>query len=108
MSEKKKLYLVETVSMFRVRYVIEAKDESDALDEVTYYSTGGFGSSENLTEFSQNHIDEVITSSRKLSDKSYLKLFDKDNDYLKNWTDDEKRIYIKRIDYENEEDTNNG
>ena len=105
MSEKKKLYLVETVSMFRVRYVIEAKDESDALDEVACYSTGG---SENLTEFSQKHIDEVITSSRKLSDKSYLKLFDKDNDYLKNWTDDEKRIYINRIDYENEEDTNNG
>ena len=100
MSEKKKLYLVETVSMFRMRYVIESKDESDALDEVTYYSTGG---SENLTEFSQKHIDEVITSSRKLSDKSYLKLFDKDNDYLKNWTDDEKRIYIKRIDYKDKE-----
>ena len=100
MSEKKKLYLVETVSMFRMRYVIEAKDESDALDEVTYYSTGG---SENLTEFSQKHIDEVITSSRKLSDKSYLKLFDKDNDYLKNWTDDEKRIYINKIDYKDKE-----
>ena len=103
MSEKKKLYLVETVSMFRMRYVIEAKDESDALDEVTYYSTGG---SENFTEFSQKHIDEVITSSRKLSDKSYLKLFDKDNDYLTSWTNDEKRVFINRIDYE--EDTNNG
>ena len=100
MSEKKKLYLVETVSMFRMRYVIEAKDESHALDEVTCYSTGG---SENLTEFSQKHIDEVITSSRKLSDKSYLKLFDKDNDYLKNWTDDEKRIYINKIDYKDKE-----
>ena len=100
MSEKKKLYLVETVSMFRMRYVIEAKDESDALDEVTYYSTGG---SENFTEFSQKHIDEVIISSRKISDKSYLKLFDKENDYLKNWTDDEKRIYINKIDYKDKE-----
>jgi hypothetical protein len=102
MMSDKKLYLVETVSMFRIRYVIEAEDESHALDEVTYRTTGG---GIELTEFSQKHIDEVIVSSRKISNKSYLKLFDKDNDYITSWTNDEKRICINRIDYE--EDSNN-
>ena len=102
MMSDKKLYLVETVSIFRMRYVIEAEDESYALDEVTYHATGG----EELTEFSQKHIDEVIVSSRKISDKSYLKLFDKDNDYLKNWNEEQKFQYVNRIDYE--KNSNNG
>ena len=102
MSDEKKLYLVETVSMFRMRYVVEAKDESHVLDEVTMHTTGG----EELREFSQKHLDEVIVSTRKLSNKSYLKLFDKDNDYLENWNEEQKFQYINRIDYE--KNSNNG
>jgi len=98
----KKLYLVETVSIFRMRYVVEAKDESHALDEVTFHATCG----EQLKEFSQKHIDEVIVSSRKISNKSYLKLFDKDNDYLKNWNEEQKLQYVNWIDYE--KNSNNG
>ena len=102
MMSDKKLYLVETVSMFRMRYVVEAKDESHALDEVTFHATCG----EQLKEFSQKHIDEVIVSSRKISNKSYLKLFDKDNDYLKNWNEEQKLQYVNWIDYE--KNSNNG
>jgi hypothetical protein len=92
----KKLYLVETVSMFRMRYVVEATDEQQALDEVTFHASCG----EQLKEFSQKHIDESIISSRKLSNKSYLKLFDKDNDYLKDWNEEQKFEYVNKIDYE--------
>jgi len=92
----KKLYLVETVSMFRMRYVVEATDEQQALDEVTFHASCG----EQLKEFSQKHIDEVIVSSRKISNKSYLKLFDKDNDYLKDWNEEQKFEYVNKIDYE--------
>jgi len=102
MMSNKKLYLVETVSMFRMRYVIEAEDEQHALDDVTFHATCG----EQLKEFSQKHIDEVIVSSRKISNKSYLKLFDKDNDYLKDWNEEQKFQYVNRIN--DEEDTNNG
>ena len=91
----KKLYLVETVSMFRMRYVIEAKEEEHALDEVTIHSTGG----EEITEFSQKWIDEVVVSSQEISDKKYMKLFDEDNHYLSKWTDEEKREYINKIEY---------
>ena len=91
----KKLYLVETVSMFRMRYVIEAKEEGHALDEVTIHSTGG----EEITEFAQKWIDEVVVSSQEISDKKYMKLFDEDNHYLSKWTDEEKRKYINKIEY---------
>jgi len=91
----KKLYLVETVSMFRMRYVIEANEESHALDEVTIHATGG----EEIVEFSQKHLDEVIVSSQEISDKKYMKLFDEDNHYLSRWPDEEKRKYINKIEY---------
>ena len=91
----KKLYLVETVSMFRMRYVIEANEESHALDEVTIHATGG----EEIVEFSQKHLDEVIVSSQEISDKKYMKLFDEYNHYLSRWPDEEKRKYINKIEY---------
>ena len=97
MSDEKKLYLVETVSMFRHQYVVEAKDESHALDEVTYYVTGG---SNQLEEFSQKHLDEIIVSSRKINMKKYHKLFNKENGYLASWTDEQKIGFINKIDYD--------
>lgn len=97
MSEEKKLFLVETVSMFKHQYVVEAKDEEHALDEVTYYVTGG---SNHLEEFSQKHLDEIIVSSRKINMKKYHKLFDKENGYLASWTDEQKISFINKIDYD--------
>lgn len=91
----KKLYLVETVSMFRLRYVVECKTESDALDSVTTHTTGG----EELKEFSQEWLDEVVSSSRKISRTEYMDLFDKDNDYLKTWSDEEKMRFINSVEY---------
>ena len=92
----KKLYLVETISMFRQRYVVEAKEESDALDEVVM-NVGEY--KDDWQEFSQKHLDEVITSSREISKKEYFKLHTKDNDYLKSWTDKEKLSFVNKIEY---------
>jgi len=93
----KKLYLVETISMFRMRYVVECKEEGHALDTVTMHNAGG----EELKEFSQQHLDEIISSSRELSKIEYLDLFDKDNDYLQNWSAQEKMNLVNTIDYKN-------
>ena len=90
----KKLYLVETVSMFRMRYVIEAREETHATDE--FIMEVG---KEDFQEFSQHHMDEVIVSTRELSAKDYLELFDKDNEYLKSWDIKEKMRFINSVDY---------
>lgn len=91
---EKKLYLVETVSMFRMRYVIEAREEEHATDEFVMEI-----GKEDFHEFSQKHIDEVIVSTRELSAKDYLELFDKDNQYLKSWDIAEKMRFINSVDY---------
>jgi hypothetical protein len=75
-----------------MRYVIEAKNASDAKDEVTM-NVG------ELAEFSQLHIDEMITSARQIDKKEYLRLFDEDNEYLKNWSNEQKLNWINKVDY---------
>ncbi len=75
--------LVETISQFRQRYVVEVpKGKSEyALDSVT---------TEDVKEFSQKHLGETIVSHRVISEKDAMDLFDKDNDYLQGWTDEQK------------------
>lgn len=89
---KRKLYVVETMSTFKIRYVVRAKSEQDANDEVIL--------AKEIKEFSQKHIDESIWDTKELSEKEYLELFDKDNDYLKSWKKDAKMGLINVIDYE--------
>lgn len=75
-------YLVETVSIFRMRYVVDAACEDYAKDEVLM--------NKEIEEFSQCHLDEVISDAIEITDAEYLVRFDRDNDYLKNWTDEQK------------------
>jgi hypothetical protein len=89
------LYLVETVSIFRHRYVVEAREPEHAADEVVCQLV-----SDSFVEFSQHHVDECISSVRKLKDnQEYLELFDEDNDYLQSWTEERKFNFINKIDY---------
>lgn len=78
-----KWVLVEAVSMFRMRYMVETPDDHPeyALDTVTMNEA---------KEFSQEHLSEVITSHRVLSLDEALEVCDTDNDYLKSWTREQK------------------
>ena len=93
----KKLYIVETISMFRMRYVVEALEEEHAQDEVVC----GLGNTD-FQEFSQHHVDEVITGSREITKEEYIKMFDKENDYLEKWPEEQKMSFINKIDYDKE------
>jgi hypothetical protein len=82
--------LVETVSTFRERYMVEVpvgvdrygKDKADwALDTVTL---------EEAKEFSQEHLGETIVSHRVVTKEEALALCDKDNDYARVWNDELK------------------
>jgi hypothetical protein len=82
--------LVETVSMFRERYMVEVpvgvdmygKDKAEwALDTVTM---------EEAKEFSQQHLGQTIVSHRVVTKEEALALCDKDNDYAKKWNDELK------------------
>ena len=82
--------LVETVSTFRERYMVEVpvgidrygKDKADwALDTVTLSEA---------KEFSQEHLGETIVSHRVVTKEEALALCDKDNAYCKAWTEEHK------------------
>ena len=82
--------LVEAVSMFRERYMVEVpvgvdrygKDKADwALDTVTLCEA---------KEFSQEHLGETITSHRVITKEEAMALCDKDNAYCKAWTEEMK------------------
>jgi hypothetical protein len=88
--EETQWVLVETVSMFRERYMVEVpvgtdrygKDKSLwALDTVAL---------EEAKEFSQKHLGETITSHRVVTKEEALQLCDEDNDYAKVWADEKK------------------
>ena len=90
----KKLVLVEAVSMFRHRYVVECNEEEHAADEVVMCKE-----LESFEEFSQQHLDEIITSTRIITEQEYLELFDRDNDYLASWDVEQKKRFINKINY---------
>jgi len=75
--------LVEAISTFRERYMVEVpKGKAEyALDTVTC---------EDAKEFSQEHLGETIVSHRVVTKTEALALCDKDNDYGNNWPDDIK------------------
>jgi hypothetical protein len=87
-------YLVETVSVFRMRYVVEANNASDARDEVT------LNVGDNFHEFSQLHLDEMISSTREIDDTEYLRMFDEDNVYLKDWDEEQKFRFVQVLNYD--------
>lgn len=90
---EKKLYLVETISMFRMRYAIRAHEPSHAEDMVVCNEAD---------ELSQKHIDEVITSTRQISIEEYRKIFSEDNQYLNSWPEENKLTLINDIEYNEE------
>lgn len=78
------LYLVETVSQFRIRYVIDTDDVTKIGDEYMFDA--------DLQEFSQLHLGEEIQEIREISDTQFLEICDIDNAYLADhWTEEQKR-----------------
>ena len=89
------LVLVETISMFRMRYVVEVpKGKKEyATDTVI---TGKDTDNLEIVELSQEHLDEVVSSTRVIDKEEYLRVFNEDNDYLRSWSDEMKLRHINK------------
>ena len=96
-----KFVLVETLSQYRMRYVVEVPDNHNegefpctsiqwAEDTVTM---------EEMKEFSQKWLGETILDSREVNLEEILKICDVDNDYLKSWTEEQKMSLVTPIGY---------
>jgi hypothetical protein len=87
-----KLVMVETLSQFRHRYVVEIPDDSYdfvASDYILY--------NDDAKEMSQHHLGEIEFSKREITKEEYIKLFNEDNDYLVGWLEDNKLAQINKL-----------
>jgi len=93
-SEKKQWVLVEAVSTFRTRYMVEVPvgiDEQGNDKAKWALDTVVMGEAK---EFSQEHLGEQIVSHRVVTKKEALALCDVDNDYATEW---EKELKMKNF-----------
>ena len=98
MSIKDKYVVVDAIATYRMRYVVSMEelqkenldmtvDPEWALDAVTC---------EDVEEFSQKYLGEQILEHYVVEEDAILDIFDIDNDYLKEWTREQKLEHIKR------------
>lgn len=80
---KKVWVMVDTISTFRMRYVVEAPADHPeyALDTVVC---------DKAAEFSQEHLGETIVSHRVVTEEEALRVCDEDSPYLSTWTKEQK------------------
>ena len=92
----KKLFIVDTISTFRMRYVIEAEELSHAYDEVTMNG----GADDQFDELTQKHLGETIVDGREITKKEFKKMLEtlpNEKDELSSyWAGD---AMIRKIDY---------
>jgi hypothetical protein len=93
-----KYVMVDTVSMFRMRYVVEVPD--DVGDMTMHEGTRKFPTTPiewakdsvtvgDVREYSQEHLDEVIVSAREVTLEEAITQYREDNPYLSMWSDEQ-------------------
>lgn len=88
---KNKDYVVVTaISSYRMRYVmhrddLQKKNTEKPVDVIKW-----------AEEFSQEHMGEYIVDTIEMNEEDMLELFDKDNDYLREWTKDQKIEWVRK------------
>ena len=90
-----KIFVVETVSIFKHTYYISAEEASHAEDEVVCRLDDA-----TFTEGSQKHITETIVDTKTLTEDQFIELFDRENDYLKSWSKEQKLNMINVVNYD--------
>jgi hypothetical protein len=97
--EIKDYVVVTTISSHRVRYVMHRDDlqklsPSEPVNAIEWANDTVIA--EECEEFSQEHMDEYIVDTVEMNEEDILALFDKDNDYLREWTKDQKIGWIRK------------
>lgn len=82
-------FIIETVSIHRLRYAVEAADgryiPDDSYNEIDYFNArlASKKGRIDLKELGQKHIGEYVTSFRKATDDEIVDAFFQDSRYLK-------------------------
>ena len=100
MNKSKQDYVVVTaISSYRMRYVMHRDDLQKLNPDLPVDSVEWANdtvSSEECEEFSQKHVGEYIVDTVEMNEDDMLDLFDKENDYLSEWTKDQKIESVRK------------
>ena len=91
--------VVTAISSYRMRYVMHKDDlqklnSSEPVNAIEW--ANDTVTAEECDEFSQEHMGEYIVDTVEMNEEDMLELFDKDNDYLREWTKDQKIEWIRK------------
>lgn len=92
------LFVIDTISTFRMRHVIEAEELSHAMDEVTMRESGN--DADYFEEFSQKYLGETILDGREITREEFERMLQTDPN-CSHWMGDQ---LIRKIDYGNKAD----
>ena len=100
MPNMKDYVAVTTVSTHRMRYVIhkddlQAKNPETPVEPIVWAKDSV--TCEELEEFSQDWLGEQIVDAQTMTEDEMLELFDKDNDYLKEWSKEKKIQWVRDL-----------
>ena len=85
------LVMVECISTFRQRYVVEVPVGTDRYGKNKSEWALDVVSMEEAKEFSQKHLGETIVSHRVVTEEEALRICNEDNDYCHTWSDEKKK-----------------
>lgn len=94
--------VVTTLSTFRHRYVMHRDDlralntEVEASDADLVDWAQDTVTCEECEEFSQLHIGEQIVDTYECTEDEMLTFFDRDNEYLSDWTREKKIEWVRK------------
>lgn len=88
------LFVIDTISTFRMRHVIEAEELSHAMDEVAMRESGN--DADYFEEFSQKYVGETILDGREITHEDFKRMMQTDPDCC-HWMGDQ---LIRKIKYE--------
>jgi hypothetical protein len=91
--------VVTTISSSRMRYVMHRDDLQKLNPDLPIDSiqwANDTVSADECNEFSQEYMGEYIVDTVEMNEADMLDLFDKDNDYLIEWTKDQKIELVRR------------
>lgn len=97
----KKYVIVTAISTHRMRYCIPVDELQKLNTDVAIEGHECEWAEDCITcneaeEFSQVHLGEQIVDSEIVSEEEMLNRFDKDNDYLKDWTQEKKLEWVRK------------
>jgi hypothetical protein len=91
--------VVTAISSYRMRYVMHRDDLQKLNPDLPVDSVEWANdtvTSEECDEFSQEYMGEYIVDTVEMNEDDMLDLFDKDKDYLSEWTKDQKLELVRK------------